>query len=362
MNKPLISVILGSIRPSQLAQCLASIHNYTKDIDYEVVIVSPFDIEPHPNVVHIKEVEPKGYYKAVACGFERAKGQYIIHIADDNRATPHWAANMIAFMRPHDDEIFEGSFCHFDVRGERAEQGHYGKLIAPFICIRKDKAEQIGGLMDCYYKSFCGDPDLSLRVWHSGGRVETCPNAWVYHHDCDDELYEIRYDKYFNHDLQAFIRRWYPIFARLDDTPLGHEQPLGEQPSFTELPPEECTKIHVSLQRRDWKAVTNILSSKDSDACIYPEGFPVLHNYVIQMLRSPFNPKTNLYSVLRWLCENGYAPAASSLISEKNLPLHGRIWRVLIWVAFRVITATRTGGLFSKIVPDSVKCQILNQY
>jgi len=119
MNKPLVSIVLPSLRPSQLAQCLASIHHYTVGIDYEVVVVSPFDIEPHPNVVHVKEVRSEGTYQAVASGYERAKGEYIIHIPDDCRATPLWAANMIAFMRPHDDEIFEGSFRFFDAKGER---------------------------------------------------------------------------------------------------------------------------------------------------------------------------------------------------------------------------------------------------
>lgn len=361
MDKPLVSIILASIRPHQLARCLASIERYTGDVDYEVVVISPFDIERHPNVTHVKEAKPKGYYVAVASGYERAKGEYIIHIADDCRATPFWAANMIAFIQPHDDEIFEGSFRHFDVRGERPEQGHYGKLIVPFICIRRDKAERIGGLMDCYYRSFWGDPDLSLRVWHNDGRVETCPNAWVYHHDCDDELYESRYNSYFMRDQEAFIRRWYHIYARPGDSFLGHQQPLNKQTLSSELPPEECTKLYVSLQRRDWKTVKNILMSNNSDACIYPEGFPILHNCVVKMLRSPLNCRKTLYPVLEWLCEKGYAPPASTLRLEQNMPLRERVWRVLIEVALGVVTATRMGKLISKIVPYFVKRRLLNR-
>jgi len=225
MDKPLVSVILPSLRPFQLAQCLASIERHTGDIDYEVVVVSPFDIEPHPNVVHVKETKSEGVYKAVANGYEQAKGEYIIHIPDDCRATPHWTANMIAFMRPHNDEIFEGNFRHFDVRGERPEPGIYGKLYAPFLCIRRDKVARIGGLMDCYYKSFWGDLDLSLRVWHCGGRVETCPNAWVYHADCNDDVYKRSHSSYFIYDRQAFIQRWHHLYAQPGESFLG-SQPI----------------------------------------------------------------------------------------------------------------------------------------
>ena len=54
MHMPLISIILPSLRRSELTQCLASIERYTRGIDHEVVVVSPFDVEPHPNVVHVK--------------------------------------------------------------------------------------------------------------------------------------------------------------------------------------------------------------------------------------------------------------------------------------------------------------------
>ena len=126
--KVLISVIIPSLRPLQLRQCLASIERYTADIEYEVIVVSPFDIDMSQNVVHVKESKSEGVYRAVAAGYERAKGEYIIHIPDDSRATPLWAVNMIAFMKPHDGEIFEGNFRHFDARGERPEPGFYGKL------------------------------------------------------------------------------------------------------------------------------------------------------------------------------------------------------------------------------------------
>lgn len=342
MGRPIVSIILPSLRPFHLAQCLKSIERYTAGIEYDVVVISPFDIKPHPNVVHVKEAGPDGVYKAVLSGYEQAKGEYIIHIPDDSRATPYWAENMVAFMRPHDVEIFEGNFRHFDARGERPEPGIYGKPSAPFLCIRKDKANIIGGLMDCYYKSFWGDHDLSLRVWHNGGKVETCPNAWVYHADCNDEVHESSYNRYFIHDQQSFVRRWHHIYARPGETKIFYtSQPIKERVLSFELPPEECVKLYISIQGKDWKTVENIVMANNADACLYPEGLPVLYNLVIQRLKSPFNPKKTLYMVLDWLWAKGFVPAPHDIKSEENLLVHQRVWNFGTEIARRVVRLIR---------------------
>lgn len=344
MPKVLVSMIIPSLRTAQLAQCLASIERYTAGIDYEVVVISPFDIEPRPHVFHIKEAKPEGVYRAVASGYEQAKGEYIIHIPDDSRATPLWAANMIAFMRPRDGEIFEGNFRHFDARGERPEPGIYGKLYAPFLCIRRDTVDRIGGLMDCYYKRFWGDPDLSLRVWHNGGKVETCPNAWVYHADCNDEIYKSSYNSYFIRDREAFIQRWHHIYAQPDESFLG-SQPVKtlKEPASSQLPPEACAKLYVGIRRRDWKTVRNVLMSSSSDSCTYPEGFPILYNYAVEMLRAPFTSQKTLYVVLQWLRGKGYVPPSSDVAPEESKSQRQRIRSDIMYLASALSISIRKG-------------------
>lgn len=221
MNEPLYTIMIPSLRPSQLTECLASIECYRESIDYEVIVISPFDIEPHPNVVHMKETESEGSYKALAMGYKQAKGEYITILPDDCRATPSFMTNMVKFMRLHDNKVFEGNFRLFNNNGERPEPGYYHKLIAPFFCIRRDITEQVGGLIDCYYRSFYGDSDLSLRVWHCGGQVQTCPNAWIRHVDYSDEIHRNSYNNYFQHDREAFIKRWHHIYAPPGENFLG---------------------------------------------------------------------------------------------------------------------------------------------
>ena len=232
-----LSIIVASLRPGQLEKCLESIEHHTANVDYEVVVIAPFPVCPRPRLVYIPEIEPIGMYVAVNMGFARAQGKYIINIPDDARATLNWAANMLAFMKPHDTEIFEGNFRHFDlINGERPEPGYYGKLYAPFFCIRKAVAIRIGGLMRTCYHRFFGDPDLSMRVWFSNGAVATCPDAWVYHNDCKDRVYQNGYDKYFATDRDTFMWRWQPVYGRSREVPVS--LPVKRMVPFA-LPPTE---------------------------------------------------------------------------------------------------------------------------
>lgn len=338
MSGPGVSIILPSLRPFQLAQCLASIERYTVDIDYEVVVVSPFDIDPNPNIVHVKEVSREGVCRAVTAGYERARGEYVILMADDSRATPLWVTNMIAFMRPHDDEIFEGRFQHFQATGVVPEFTVYGKLYTGFFCIRRDKVARIGGLFDCYYRGFWADPDLSLRVWHHGGRVETCPNAWVYSADCPDDVHENSYNKYFVRDQEAFFRRWYHIYAQPGES-RSFAACQGRKPIPSSLmPPEECVKLYISLQRQDWGNVKNILNSDNDDVCIFPESLPVLYDYAMQMLLLPGHPKKIHYAVIRWLYQKGYprSPFDAQLFKKNRLFIQQWDWRADIHTASSV--------------------------
>lgn len=337
MGMPLISVIVPSLRPSQIVRCLASIERYTGDIDYEVVVVSPFDIQPHPNVVHVKEAKSEGVYKAVSNGFEQAKGEYVICLCDECRATPLWAANMIAFMRPHDDEIFEGSFRQFHAKGEEPEFTIYGKLYAPFSCIRRDKVASIAGLLDCRYKSFCGDPDLSLRVWSSGGRVETCPNAWLYTAESNDDVHKSNLGDYLIADEEAFLRRWHHIWAQPTECKTFRAC-HGVRKLPLALPPEECVKLYVSIQRGDWETVKNVLFSNRSDACVFPESLPILYDYAIKMLSWPHSPKKTAYAVIKWLRKKGYAPSPfDARLLKESLLTREQGWRAVIYFALRVI-------------------------
>lgn len=220
----LVSIIVPSLRPELAEGCINSIHKNAGDLDYEIVVVSPFDVEPHEKVVHVKEKERGGTGKAIATGYKKAEGEYIMHFNDHCRVLTSLNI-MMDFMRPHDKEIFEGRFFTIDVKtmdaekqGVLIERGDYvdhairvfGKVFAGFMCMRKDKADEIGGFLDYpYYKAWFLDPDLSLRVWKAGGRMETCNDARVLLlPEPKNDTVVPQNRKYYKEDSEAFHKRW----------------------------------------------------------------------------------------------------------------------------------------------------------
>jgi GT2 family glycosyltransferase len=267
-----LSIIIPTLRREEMRRCLASIEKYTADIRYEVLIIAPFDWPDQSDVVLVREEKPEGVYRAVSRGFEVAAGEYVIHMPDDARATPGWAQNMISFVEAHPG-LVEGNFRHFDVRGERPEPGVYGRLYAPFLCMKRADIRRVGGLMDPHFRSFWGDPDLSLRVWHAGGEVRTCPDAWIYHADHDDTIHKRSLSQYFTADREAFMARWEPIYG-VPGVPFRGSVPIAHQLPRTP-PPERCTKLFQALMREDWTAMERLVTDAAGEVCV--EALPVLY-------------------------------------------------------------------------------------
>lgn len=223
---PVISVLIASLRPELLKKCLASIHGASQGVDYEVVVVCPFDIPPHDRVVHVKEEKVEGNYNAVAKGYPVTRGEYVVVLSDDVLVVGGSLREMVAFMRPRDEELFQGRFVHtFTENLEALEKGEasplrvlplhnfFGYMFSGFPCMRKDKIDRIGGLFDNKrYRGFWGDADLGIRVWVHGGRIETCTTSALVAYPNQDELDTTSKAEWQKVDEKVFCQLWEPIF------------------------------------------------------------------------------------------------------------------------------------------------------
>lgn len=192
-----LSIILPSIREDKREICVGEIKKYTQGIDYEIVL----------------NTEPIGFYQAIEQAYRRARGEYIVLLADDILPMVRWAEKMIDFMGSHEDEIFEGGFKFLNRDGPCPEHGYYGKLFTRVPFIRRKVCEEVGGFIDTAYKAFFGDADLSLRVWNAGGRVEVCPYAQLYSADIPDNQHKAMMGRYYAQDKKTFRERWDGIFG-----------------------------------------------------------------------------------------------------------------------------------------------------
>src|SRR5690348_2140805 len=86
---PKLSIILPSVFPDDVAATIKSFAESTKSLDYEIVVVSPFEVA-HPRVVWIREANPRGNVAANVEAFRHVSGDFVVAAADDTVVRPGW--------------------------------------------------------------------------------------------------------------------------------------------------------------------------------------------------------------------------------------------------------------------------------
>jgi rhamnopyranosyl-N-acetylglucosaminyl-diphospho-decaprenol beta-1,3/1,4-galactofuranosyltransferase len=177
---------------------------------FEVVVVDGASTDHTPDVLAraadllgdrlkvIAEPERQGFVRAANRGFRSATGRHMTWLNDDARPCPgaldaavlamevappdlaflalyhRWHSPMnVAYEATRDGEAYQ--VCH--VRGT---------LYANFCVGRRATYERLG-LFDERYYFFAADPDLSLKAWHAGLRVEPLDGAFVEHDEHADD-------------------------------------------------------------------------------------------------------------------------------------------------------------------------------
>jgi len=205
---PEVSIILPSLRPDAVRQRIKEFAATNGDVDYEIIVVSPFILK-EDRVVHIYEEKPLGTIHAHNIAYGRSSGEYIIPWSDDALPTPKCLSNMLTFVKSHRGPII-AAFRLKDKQGrELALWCVYGKPIAAWGCLSKKTINLIGGYYDTAYKSYWADPDMCLRAWGKRVKVKACPNAWVVMDHIMDSVRTDSWNKYLAQDTETFLNRWH---------------------------------------------------------------------------------------------------------------------------------------------------------
>lgn len=262
---PQISIVIPSLRPESLRLCLESIRRYCGEVDYEIVVVSPFTPAPFPRMRHVPEESPIGNARATELGFAHARGSYVLTIADDMLLRPGSLKNLIAFMQQHDGELFLASLRGYDSEHIWTHWGFYGKPLAYCPCIARDKVALVGGaFFDPTLKNFFGDHDLSLRVWHAGGVVEVCPDAWFESISIVDQVKQANTADSMHADKELFFSRWEPRYGAL----LGNSREVADHFHFSGqtvaplpvlAPPDGYWEIKRFVEAGNWDGLRSAM-------------------------------------------------------------------------------------------------------
>jgi len=169
-------------------------------VEFETIIISPF--KPIHCDTWVKEEEPEGTVRAINRGFAAALGEWVVVFCDEVMPRQGWADNMLRVMRHHPQGM--GAFSvvpHFDFK-------YFGKEFSPFMFIRRERAIELGGLLDPAYHAFYADPDLSMRLYEAGGQVIHVNESVLEFYNVHDHNHAMNVSRYLKQDRETFQKRW----------------------------------------------------------------------------------------------------------------------------------------------------------
>ncbi|HEX9466021.1 MAG TPA: hypothetical protein VGB82_25760 [Alphaproteobacteria bacterium] len=227
-----ISIILPSVFPDHLAKALDMIYATTQGVDYEVVVVSPFEVNK-PKVRWVHEAEPRGTVPAHVTAYKHAVGEFVLGFSDDVELLPDWAPRALGNYERR--AAGHKLFCLGLWARNRIVSTVFGLYYANFPFVRRTMLDQIGGYFHDRYQAHFADPDLSLRVWAGGGRCEFSEAPLMVAEPESGPLRDPGKTRRFislDQDMAVFLSRWKEKFGAGWDTSHVHGFVLDINPAI----------------------------------------------------------------------------------------------------------------------------------
>lgn len=210
--KPEISILLPSLRPELLKRSIDEFITTNKNVDYELVVVSPFKVQA-PKVKWIYEGIQRGSVWATNLAYVYSESKYCVYFSDDVSPTKDCLKNMLNFMKDK-GEYFIGAFKMLTPSGSQIGPfGCYKKLYACYGCMSEDTVKKLEGVFHRDFLYSWGDIDASLKCWTNGGKVEICQDACVIPRQVEDDIYINHREKTFHLDVETFLNKWHPLLG-----------------------------------------------------------------------------------------------------------------------------------------------------
>ena len=227
-----ISILLPSVFPDHVAKAIDMIHATSGDVDYEIVVVSPFEVNK-PKVRWVHEAVPRGTVPAHAMAYQHASGEFVLGFSDDVGLLPGWASQALALYERR--AAAHKPFLMGLHARNRIVSTAFGLYYANFPFVQRTVLDQIGGYFYERYQAHFADPDLSLRVWAAGGRVEFSEKPLMIAEPESGPLRDpgkTRRFKSLAADMALFLSRWKDKFGAGWDTSHAHGFILDINPAI----------------------------------------------------------------------------------------------------------------------------------
>lgn len=211
-----LSVLLPSLRPEQLAECLPAIHKAAEGLDYEIIVVCDTATAEQANttdrpdlaerLAYYIEAERRGPIAAILDAAAQATGDYFFVLSDEDRLHPlaltklHLRAELARSLDKH--------VIHCPWFGQLPGWRYYNRVFPPFPFIHRDLAKELGGLFDPAYSAHFADPDLGMRAAESGVEVRLHGDLGLTHKNPQNALHTYNREQYYDRDEATFRAKW----------------------------------------------------------------------------------------------------------------------------------------------------------
>lgn len=200
-----LSILLPTLFPELAAVAIRRLEMCTVGVDYEIVVVSPQEVFGR-NVVWVREDSPAGGVAAAVLAFQHATGDFVAVLTDDMRVEPYWAEVVLAQALAGEAKSPGPYLCGISTCGFGLAFG----LCFPFFTFaRRETVAAIGGLYRPHlFRSFFADPDLGMRAWDAGGRVEFAKGTFLTGFPRGETPESLGKFKSYDSDVRSFLAQW----------------------------------------------------------------------------------------------------------------------------------------------------------
>lgn len=236
MNKPLISVVLGSYnRLNFLKLTLESIREELKSLLHEIIIIDGGSddgtidwLVQQKDVITIiqhnrgewvgKKIERRSWGYFMNLGFKCAQGKYVCMLSDDCLVVPGAIKNGC--------ELFEkelafgkkiGAVAFYFRDWPKQSSYHVGYTLGDKLYVNhglylKQALEDVGYIDEETYFFYNGDGDLCLKMWQQGYECIPSSNSFIEHYPHANLDVIKTNHKQQDQDNSAYFKKWTGIF------------------------------------------------------------------------------------------------------------------------------------------------------
>lgn len=320
-EKTVTIVVQGYNRLDKTKYCVECVMEYTKNINYELVLIDngsndgTFEyfksVEYHQKKV-IKLTKNIGaFYPTLRYIFSSFTSKYLVVVPNDVYVTSNWLSNLITCMEsdkkigwvmPMSSNISNLqdpglSFNSFEEMQQKAQEFNKSdpskwqkrlRLVTPLAIYKKETIDLVGKFDVGFFHDF-GEDDYSIRLRRMGYRLILCGDTFV-HHDHDFRNLEgkdpVLYKQSLEKGRNNFKEKYYGLDA-WDDI-INYEKGL-----INLLPIPKKTNTKVQILGIDVRCGTPILEIENY----------LTKNNIHNSISSAFTTKSKYYFDLKTICE-----------------------------------------------------------